>query len=760
MTFFGPDIRNGLPIGLGSMAGFGRRAFTPSVLFAAGEAGVWYDPSDIPVNWRRNLLTYSEQFDNAVWNRVGAGTGSAPTVTPNDATAPDGTLTADLIVFNRGAGNTLSDQSDVVQTLGAAVPAVSYTFSVWMKAATGGDVGKQLALRTVAGSGYGVITLTADWVRYSRTEIGATSNGGEINTRGTVTVENSVSAHVWGAQLERGSVATDYQRIVTPEISFLDYQPQPVMYTDSAGTTPVTAVEQAVGLSLDKSRGLRLGPELVTNGDFSSGTTGWSAVSGGSISVSGGVATFSSSPTLQQTAEQVITTVANRWYQFTVDVISLSAGSQSFSVGTSSGGNQLFSSFLSTLGKRTGYFLATSTTTYVGWFCGAASRSANIDNISVRELAGTHRIQPTAASRPILRARYNDLLMTPMTSLAGSAGAEYPNATGWSSFFATSGTRTYVDSSVLSGQKALDIASVSAGRNVIAFTFTPRASSSYTVSFNIESVSGVTGTVAYTEGTLGAGGTSNVIGAPTTTGRVSYTFTTGTGSGAVNVRFGIGAAGNESGSMRISGFDVRLTADAYLPSYQRVTSATDYDTAGFPTYLEYDGSDDSLYTGGNLDLSGTDKVTVFAGVTKLGTADGMLLETSADAGANSGAFYLGGPLASGSWQYAGLSRGTANGVATVTAGFASPVTNVIAISADIAGDSTVLRLNGSQAASASTDQGTGNYGSYPLYMGRRNNATLPFNGREYGLIVRGAATSDALIQQAERWMAAKQGRTL
>ena len=48
------------------------------------------------------------------------------------------------------------------------------------------------------------------------------------------------------------------------------------MCQDTAGTTPVTATGQTVGLLLDKSQGLVLGPELVTNGDFSGGSTGWS----------------------------------------------------------------------------------------------------------------------------------------------------------------------------------------------------------------------------------------------------------------------------------------------------------------------------------------------------------------------------------------------------------------------------------------------------------------------------------------------------
>lgn len=46
MPYFGIPIRNGLPIGLGSVAGFGIAPFDPSQLFSAGEQGAWYDPSD------------------------------------------------------------------------------------------------------------------------------------------------------------------------------------------------------------------------------------------------------------------------------------------------------------------------------------------------------------------------------------------------------------------------------------------------------------------------------------------------------------------------------------------------------------------------------------------------------------------------------------------------------------------------------------------------------------------------------------------
>jgi hypothetical protein len=66
--------------------------------------------------------------------------------------------------------------------------------------------------------------------------------------------------------------------------------------------------------------------------------------------------------------------------------------------------------------------------------------------------------------------------------------------------------------------------------------------------------------------------------------------------------------------------------------------------------------------------------------------------------------------------------------------------------------SLILRVNGSQVASSTSTQGTGNYGNYPLYLFRRGGTTFPLNGRCYGLIVRGAQSSTAQIQQGESYM--------
>ena len=66
------------------------------------------------------------------------------------------------------------------------------------------------------------------------------------------------------------------------------YDPSDIttLFQDNFGVTPVTAPAQTVGLILDKSRGLALGPELVVNGSFATDTnwtkgTGWT-ISGGS----------------------------------------------------------------------------------------------------------------------------------------------------------------------------------------------------------------------------------------------------------------------------------------------------------------------------------------------------------------------------------------------------------------------------------------------------------------------------------------------
>lgn len=190
---------------------------------------------------------------------------------------------------------------------------------------------------------------------------------------------------------------------------------------------------------------------------------------------------------------------------------------------------------------------------------------------------------------------------------------------------------------------------------------------------------------------------------------------------------------------------------AQRPTYQ-------IDSTGRP-YLSFDGVDDGMVTG--TITPATNKVQVFAGVRKLSDAAGIIYETSVAAFSNAGSISafsgFNGAVAGAYWSV--YSRGTAPLViATTGATFAAPSTAVVTQIADIAAPTNTLRVNATQQAAVTTGQGTGNYLAYPLYIGRRAGASLPFNGRLYSLIVRfGPNLTTGQITSAETYVNGKTG---
>jgi hypothetical protein len=61
----------------------------------------------------------------------------------------------------------------------------------------------------------------------------------------------------------------------------------------------------------------------------------------------------------------------------------------------------------------------------------------------------------------------------------------------------------------------------------------------------------------------------------------------------------------------------------------------------------------------------------------------------------------------------------------------------------------VIRVNGSQAASSASDQGTGNYSNNPLYIGSRGGSGLYFKGNFYDLAIVAAELPVATIAAVE-----------
>lgn len=174
-------------------------------------------------------------------------------------------------------------------------------------------------------------------------------------------------------------------------------------------------------------------------------------------------------------------------------------------------------------------------------------------------------------------------------------------------------------------------------------------------------------------------------------------------------------------------------------------------------YLEFDGVDDGLVSS-SIDFTNNDEMSVFAGVTLDTSGTKAVAELSENSGSNDGAFRL-TSISSNIWRYA--SKGDSALRNANSSGYSVPITNVLTGLSTISGDSAIIRIDGSQEGSVTQDQGSGNYGNYPVNIGSRNNgASQVLDGRIYGLIVRGVLSGASKIAATESYMASKTGVSL
>ena len=208
--------------------------------------------------------------------------------------------------------------------------------------------------------------------------------------------------------------------------------------------------------------------------------------------------------------------------------------------------------------------------------------------------------------------------------------------------------------------------------------------------------------------------------------------------------------------------DLRVTNDGVgIPTYQRVGASTDYDTNGFPFYLKFDGSNDSFATA-SINFSATDKMSVFAGVRKLSDAAAGVWASLGNVASVAGSVEFRAPY-SAAPNYGVSLRGDSGVGGWTLATYTAPVTNVIAYSlnlADTTGGGTNKLSAKVNAASVSAtwdtgNAGTGNFANASLCLGLRNSSILPYNGRLYSLIVRGAQSTAAQIASTETWVNGK-----
>jgi len=183
-----------------------------------GQVNKLYARTRIP--GQLNLITYSEQFDNADWSKANI------TVSANTTTAPDGSTTADSWT------NTATSSSYVSRGPGLTVGG-TYTFSIFAKAGdvnwfrisnvssptsggwfnlTDGTMGTQNG----AGNVSSIVSVGNGWYRCARKFAAVVGGGTQVlyspsNADGTTGAINSGVSYYWGAQVNEG-VLTSYRK--------------------------------------------------------------------------------------------------------------------------------------------------------------------------------------------------------------------------------------------------------------------------------------------------------------------------------------------------------------------------------------------------------------------------------------------------------------------------------------------------------------------------------------------------------------------
>ena len=374
---------------------------------------------------------------------------------------------------------------------------------------------------------------------------------------------------------------------------------------------------------------------------------------------------------------------------------------------------------------------------------------------------GNHASQATTTARPVVSARYN-LLQDTMFQDATTTRK-------WENL-GLSVTPTYGTHAAPDGTMTAVTLTTTGGAPTCYQPFTvialPFVVSFYARLGGAKPTTSLVVRNATTSTNVSSGGFNNSTGAVSGVGwshtdvgggwyRVQTTLSTGFSVGDTAV-FYLGFTGAHSAageSCIVWGPDVRLSVDTLnLPAYQRVTSATDYDTIGFPVYLKPDGVDDFMQTVQNVNLSGTAKMSAVIGLTKLTDALRAIVYEHGTTFGLLGNFGFEAPGANANPHFSAAYNGGSGAAAIVRTGISAPATLVGTLQNYLDTPWRNLAVNKLVPVTNTVDNGAGPFASAIAYLFARTGTGHRFAGRFYGMLIVGRACSEAEMNSMRQFL--------